>query len=122
MVPFRPPTMVPFRLPTMVPFLLPTMVPLRLPGIVPAKVAVVAEMVMSAVTANVLSDFISILLVNDSFAGAVDGELLAQLHLHPVINNGFVVLNYKKYAKTRLSRTFPQSLFAEALTANGLRC
>ena len=33
------------------------------------------------------------------FARALDGELLAQLHLHPGINNGFVVLNYKKYAK-----------------------
>ena len=68
-VPLRLPVIVPLRLPVIVPLRLPVIVPLRLPVIVPAKVQVAAKMVMSPTPANFLSDFISILLVNDSSAG-----------------------------------------------------
>jgi len=83
-VPFRLPVIVPFRLPVIVPFRLPVIVPLRLPVIVPPNEAVAANIVMSPVAANFLSDFISILLVNDSSAGIAGwGTTLLKLPLHP---------------------------------------
>ena len=94
MVPLRLPVIVPLRLPVMVPFRLPVIVPLRLPVMVPAKVTVPARTVMSPIPANFLSDFISILLVNDSSAGNAGWETdSAKLPFHPASNYGFDRLN-----------------------------
>lgn len=102
--------MIPFRLPVIVPLRLPVIVPLRLPVIVPANVQVAAKMVMSPTPANFLSDFISILLVNDSSAGIAGwGTDSAQVASPSAINKlrPFV---YNSYAENCRDSRIRQSL------------
>jgi len=112
MIPFRLPVIVPFRLPVIVPFRLPVIVPFRLPVIVPANVTVAANMMMSPVPANFLSDFISIS-PGERFVllGLRDGEpTLLKLPLHPANNTASTVWFYNTYAKNKLDARAPQSL------------
>lgn len=72
-MPVLDPVIVPFRDPTIVPVLEPMIVPrallVRDPGIVPAKATVANVRVSIVAIVIFLSGFISILLVNDQFAG-----------------------------------------------------
>jgi hypothetical protein len=78
--------------------------------IVPAKVQVAAKMVMSPTPANFLSDFISILLVNDSSAGNAGwGTTLLKLPLRPAINK-LDCLSYNSYAENCRDSCIRQSL------------